>query len=119
VNFNYFIDEATFAYMIEAVSLIATHGWRLLPLYTFELGTGLWRHRDGFAESPLSLFDIDYSEGRMDYRHRRHEFGADDLREYLEASRVILEKGTSLEPQSTSGLTDDFEHLRWFPLPSG
>ncbi len=119
VNFNYFIDEPTFDYMLEAVKLIATHGWRLLPSYTFEPSTGMWRHRDGFAEPPLSLFDIDYSTGQMDYRHRRHEFGAEDLREYLDASRAILEEGSSLEPPTTSGLTDDFEHLRWFPLPSG
>ncbi len=119
VNFNYFIDEFTFEYIIEAVRLIATHGWRLLPLYTFEPRTGIWRHRDGVAEAPLSLFDIDYSTGSMAYRRRRHEYAQEDLREYLEASRAILEAGVDVEPIATPDLTEDFEHLRWFPLPSG
>ncbi len=119
VNFNYFIDESTFDYMIEAVKLIATHGWRLLPLYRFDLATGLWRHQDGFAEPPLSLFDVDYSTGEMDYRRRRHELAGEDLGEFLEASRLILEAGADTLPPPTEGITDDFEHLRWFPLPSG
>ena len=31
VNFNYFISEAVFDYLVEAVQLVARDGWRLLP----------------------------------------------------------------------------------------
>ena len=31
VNFNYFIAEAVFEFILEAVHLVATHGWKLLP----------------------------------------------------------------------------------------
>ena len=40
VNFNYFIDEATFAYIVDAVQLIGNGGAALLPFYTFDPGTG-------------------------------------------------------------------------------
>ncbi|HKK92551.1 MAG TPA: hypothetical protein VJ925_03920, partial [Longimicrobiales bacterium] len=117
VNFNYFIDRHTFDYVIEAVRLVAEHGWRLLPLYTFEPKTGLWRYRDGLAEPPMSLHDISYDEGRMTYRPRRHEFAGEDLAEYLEASRVLLERGVDTPADCCDDLSDDFRHLQWFPLP--
>ena len=44
VNFNYFISETVFDYVVEAVRLVARDGWRLLPDYRFEPETGLWRH---------------------------------------------------------------------------
>lgn len=36
INFNSFISEAVFAYVLQAVDLVATHGWRLLRDYTFD-----------------------------------------------------------------------------------
>ena len=36
VSFNYFISEATFQYIVDAVHLVATHGWLLLPEYRFD-----------------------------------------------------------------------------------
>jgi len=47
VNFNYFISEAVFRYLVEAVDLVASDGWRFLPDYRFEPATGLWRHIAG------------------------------------------------------------------------
>ena len=44
VNFNYFISEAVFDYILRSVELVAREGWRLLPGYRFEAATGLWRH---------------------------------------------------------------------------
>src|SRR6478736_5734749 len=46
VGFNYFLDEATFDYIVDAVKLIGNGGAALLPFYTFDPGTGVWRHRD-------------------------------------------------------------------------
>ncbi|MFO0005044.1 MAG: aminotransferase, partial [bacterium] len=45
MNFNYFLTEETFTFLLEAVELIASHGWALLPDYRFEPATGQWRHR--------------------------------------------------------------------------
>ena len=51
VNFNYFISEAVFDYVVRAVELVAREGWRLLPWYRFEPATGLWRHARRLARA--------------------------------------------------------------------
>jgi selenocysteine lyase/cysteine desulfurase len=60
VSFNYFISEAVFDYLVEAVHLVAEHGWVLLPEYRFDPYTGLWRHRGGLVEPPLRLTQLHY-----------------------------------------------------------
>ena len=73
VNFNYFISEAVFEFILDAVDLVATEGWRLLADYEFLPATGLWRHRDGTPEPPLSLRDIRYEDGVMTWPSHRHQ----------------------------------------------
>src|SRR5262249_1830200 len=51
VNFNYFISEAVFDYIVKAVSMIASDGWRLLPDYRFDVRNGRWLHRSGRRET--------------------------------------------------------------------
>ena len=43
INFNYFINEVNFEYVIRAIELIATYGWRLLPQYVFDPLTEIGR----------------------------------------------------------------------------
>jgi selenocysteine lyase/cysteine desulfurase len=114
VNFNYFIAEEEFAYLIEAVHLVADQGWRLLPLYTYEPDTALWRHRDGLPRPPTSLTDLDFSGGGLE-SPMTAPIG--ELGEYLsEAKRILAE-----EPES-GGASPDLgaagERLRWFPNPA-
>ena len=44
VNFNYFISDSVFDFILEAVEFVAEHGWKLLPESHFEPDTGQWRH---------------------------------------------------------------------------
>jgi selenocysteine lyase/cysteine desulfurase len=118
VNFNYFISEAVFEFILQAVEFVADHGWRLLPDYSFDPPTGLWRNRSGRAKPPMSLHDIRYTNGSMTYQQRRRVEPEENLPLYLDAARRIVEAvdgggrgGPELE------LSADFEHLRWFPLP--
>ena len=55
VNFNYFISEAVFQFILDAVHLIALEGWRLLPQYRFDTESALWKHRVPSTEPPLSF----------------------------------------------------------------
>jgi hypothetical protein len=118
VNFNYFISEEVFRFVLDAVHLVAAEGWRLLPQYDFDPATGLWHHRDGPAEPRLSLFDISYGPEGMEYPRHRTTGGVEHLDEYLEQARAIL---TAAEAPSGEiprlDVGPDFEHLRWFPLP--
>ena len=53
VNFNYFIPEEEFDYIMSAIEQIAEHGWKLLPLYALTLSSGqYWYngvHQDEFG----------------------------------------------------------------------
>ncbi len=118
VNFNYFIDEATFRYIVDAVHIIAEHGAALLSEYRFEPDTGLWHHRDALTDPAMSLSGISYSTGEMRYENRRTR-GPSDLDAHLAEARRRCAKATS-EPAGecvAPSTTDDFEHLRWFPYP--
>jgi selenocysteine lyase/cysteine desulfurase len=121
VNFNYFISERVFRYILDAVDLAASEGWRLLPRYRFEPATGLWRHRSGTVEPPLSLHDVAYADGRMTYAAHRHRLPEAALAEHLAEARMILaDAAASLAVGSSDDpleVGQDFEALRWFWLP--
>jgi selenocysteine lyase/cysteine desulfurase len=118
VNFNYFISEAVFEFILDAVDLVATDGWRLIPEYRFEPATGLWRHAAGLAEPPLSLRDVRYEDGLMRYAAHRHRAPDSALPGYLEEAHRILAgpRRTAAEPPPDA-VGPDFEDLRWFWLP--
>jgi selenocysteine lyase/cysteine desulfurase len=119
VNFNYFISEAVFEFMLDAVDLIASDGWRLLPEYHFESATGLWRHAGGTVEPPLTLRDVRYVDGTMRYAAHRHRAPDSALPGYLEEARRILVGPRRLAAESAPvGVGPDFEELRWFWLPN-
>jgi selenocysteine lyase/cysteine desulfurase len=117
VNFNYFISETVFAFILDAVDLVAREGWRLLPHYRFEPKTGIWRHAGGVVEPPLSLHDMRYGDGAMRYTSHRHREPESRLAEYLTEARAIM---ASPPPSPTPEVLDvsaTFESLRWFWLP--
>jgi selenocysteine lyase/cysteine desulfurase len=115
VNFNYFISEAVFEFILEAVEIVAAEGWRLMPEYRFDAFTGLWTHAGGPPEPPLSLRDVRYSDGTVPRSAHRHREPETALPRYLEEARRILAAPRSApEPVELSA---DFEHLRWFWLP--
>jgi selenocysteine lyase/cysteine desulfurase len=119
VNFNYFISETVFSYVLGAVHLVAEQGWKLLPDYRFDPITGLWRHRDGPVEPPLSLFDLSY-DATGELRYPRHLLRAPEsaLAGYLEEARELLaERSVEGDWPPPGGVSEDFESLRWFELP--
>lgn len=65
VNFNNFISEETFEFILGALETIADEGWRLLPHYGFDPETGRWRHRDFEPRAGLSLRDVSYVDGAL------------------------------------------------------
>ncbi|MFQ5553949.1 MAG: aminotransferase class V-fold PLP-dependent enzyme [Acidimicrobiia bacterium] len=120
VNFNYFISEQVFEFILDAMHLVAEEGWRLLPYYRFEPETGLWKHRAPPERPPMSLHDISYDDGSMSYETRRRCEPDTKLQGYLGAAKKILADVAELPPPGPFGMpdvTDDFEGLRWFPLP--
>jgi selenocysteine lyase/cysteine desulfurase len=122
VNFNYFISEPVFDYIVRAVTMIARDGWRLLPWYRFEPATGMWRHAAGSPEPPLSLHDVAFSGEGVSYPAHRHQAGEEALAGHLEeAARILGDPVAALGAAPPSAgpplVGDDFETLRWFWLP--
>lgn len=118
VNFNYFISETTFQFLVDALHLVANEGYRLLPDYCFDPTKGTWHHKRGHLRAFGHLHSVDYSEGRMQYPSRHITEPESKLKDYLQEAREILRQGATLEePPATPARSDDFEVLRWFPLP--
>lgn len=129
VNFNYFISEAVFQFIVEAVALIAQHGHKLLPQYRFDPITGLWRHRDAQASTTMRLTDLSYNDnGELNLKAvlGRARAGEEVFDEYLTFARTLLDSLPDPELNAgddaavTSALRkvvgDSFEELRWFEL---
>lgn len=123
VNFNYFISDAVFQYIVEAVKLVARDGWRLLPDYTFDAHRGLWRHHLGPVDPPLRLSQISYdADGRMTYPCHSERADESELQRYLDEARALLaeradDEAETVAEQADGVLSAEFDKLRWFDLP--
>ncbi len=105
-------------YLVEAVELIARDGYRLLPDYGFDPHTGLWRHREGTSRPPVRLTGLRYDEHGALVGAQRHErFGEDVLAAHLSDARAVLAARPDVVEGGPTGLSEEFEALRWFVLP--
>ncbi len=119
VNFTYFLSEVLFAFVLDAVDLIANEGWKLLPWYRFDAASGLWRHVDGVPEPPMSLDSLRFDTDGVHAETHRHHERETALEGYLDEAHALfadVPEPPALEPPM--GPTGDaFERLRWFWLP--
>ena len=121
LNFNYFISQSTFDYMVEAVHLVANQGWKLLPLYRFDPFSGQWHHRDGRSRPAVGLYDVHYDTGEMEFRGQAATAPETELVHQLEEAKRTIER-FEREADEEDAIVDlqlgpEFERLRWFPLP--
>jgi hypothetical protein len=118
INFNYFISEPVFDYLVTSVHLTAEFGHRLLPYYGFDAASGLWQHQDGPIEPPLRLKHLSYdANGRLTYTVHNERAPESALEGYLSSACALLR--SLAEPDLSThvpGASDDFETLRWFDI---
>jgi hypothetical protein len=122
LSFNYFISEAVFQYLVDAVDLVAEYGWKLLPDYHFNPASGLWHHHDGAVEPPLRLAQLSYDPNTGELQRpptdcvRAPESA---LAGYLDTARQLMVAAPSWSDTGSQRgtLSAEFEHLRWFDLP--
>ncbi|MDA2979185.1 MAG: aminotransferase class V-fold PLP-dependent enzyme [Actinomycetota bacterium] len=120
VNLNYFLSDAVADFIIEAVHIVATEGWKLLPWYSFNLETAGWTHVGERGESTLSLNDVHYANGAMEYSVKPQIAEEGELAEYIQKAKELFE---TIDPasgplQNDVDATASFEDLRWFLLPN-
>lgn len=125
LNFNYFIDENQFNFLVNAVDFIATHGWKLLPYYSFYPDTSEWIHYDRKRNvNRRWLHNLTYENGTFTYRQQVNTKVTEKAYErYLKEANQIVEEavakfnsGYNLADQ-VHLLPEHAEKLRWFIYP--
>lgn len=116
VNFNYFITDTVRDCLVDAVELIAEHGHRLLTDYVFDPRTGLWRHRAA-ARLPPRLPDLRRVAAGAASGHTSPILEESALGRHLRDARALLAARADIAEGGPTGLPEEFEALRWFPLP--
>lgn len=114
LNFNYFIDEATFEYLLRAVELVAEHGWRLLPYYNFDQSSGVWRYQNSKTNLAVNLADINFTANETTPKSMAPK---QPLADYLALAEETLCSNSRHGATYHLELPEAAERLRWFVLP--
>ncbi|KAK3737053.1 hypothetical protein QZH41_016676, partial [Actinostola sp. cb2023] len=97
VNLPYFMNDETIHFILEAVDMVATHGWKLLPQYRFDSRTGSWRHRQHTDTPSFSLHEISYDNDGILVSHADAEDLLDcTLEDIAHAATKIFEQASEV-----------------------
>jgi selenocysteine lyase/cysteine desulfurase len=75
VNFHFLHTDAEVEFICDAIRFIADQGVAFLPLYTFDIRTGAWKHRE-FSPEPV-VFGLDFDGAGQTTAARGPEAPAD------------------------------------------
>ncbi len=113
VNFNYFIDRDTFEYVVNAIKMIAEHGWKLLPYYQYQ-ASGTWLYQGDNAAAPSVFLNFD---PLLSNQKKQRQVPPEDLKRFTDMALTELQKNRADTPTFSLSLSDHDERLRWFTLP--
>ncbi|XP_014206620.1 uncharacterized protein LOC106638097 [Copidosoma floridanum] len=127
LTFPYFMSEAEIGFVLEALKMVATEGWKLLPQYVLNPETGEWRHHtNSVFKDRRWLGSIRYTDGRMSATERRvsgpgvfpqsHSDCLQTARNTFNRARKMAQKFPMQIDRSVS-FGERSEALRWFMLP--
>ncbi|VEN34063.1 unnamed protein product, partial [Callosobruchus maculatus] len=125
ISLPYFINDAELAFIMEAVKMVATEGWKLLPQYVVDLDTAEWRHHtNAVSKDRKWLSSIRYIDGKMTMNERRISgpgLFPQNYSECLQTARNLFNKArktVNRAPYPDQGIAFDSrgEKLRWFML---
>ncbi|KAG5877317.1 hypothetical protein JTB14_015868 [Gonioctena quinquepunctata] len=125
ISLPYFINDAELAFIMEAIKMVATEGWKLLPQYVVDLETAEWRHHTNTASKDRKwLSSIRYVDGKMTMNERRISgpgLFPQSHSECLQTARNLFNrarKTANRSPYQDQGILFDSrgEKLRWFML---
>lgn len=126
ISLPFFINENELAFVMEAIKMVATEGWKLLPQYLVDLDTGEWRHHSNpISKDRKWLGSIRYVDGKMTMSERRISgpgLFPQSYAECLQTARNLFNrarKSAMRNPYPDQGITFDSraEKLRWFMTP--
>ncbi|KAK7474251.1 hypothetical protein BaRGS_00034494, partial [Batillaria attramentaria] len=114
LNLPFFMQDDELDFVLQAVTMVAEQGWKLLPQYMFNPETGEWRQRDQqvFRERKW-LGHISYAGGQMEYALPKPSC--------LEKARQVFAKAGKSRmklPDHSQMFDEEARRYRWFLLPS-
>ncbi len=114
LNFNYFLDDETFEYLLSAVELVAEHGWKLLRFYCFDKDSGTWRYQNRKVEMPANLKGFSFEDFKAD---QGRTVPAASLEYHLQQAEADVAGRVRAAHSYELHLDEGAEELRWFVLP--
>ncbi|UJR18096.1 hypothetical protein I4U23_004996 [Adineta vaga] len=144
-NLTYFASDEEINFILDALDFIVKDGWKLLPLYTYDPTTAVWRHCDSSnsIDNPMrrlhSIRDVNFGNNdtqsdhsanqRASTENDRSNFTADSLTEDSipsdllgEAKRIVentVSRVSSIRrtPDPPLNIPLEYQKLIWFLLP--
>lgn len=127
ISFPFFMSDSEVGYILEALKMVATEAWKLLPQYQVDKRTGEWRHHsNSLLKERKWLQSIRYNDGKMLFNDRRISSpGAfpQNFADCLQMARNLFNRSRKMAQKSTTEeglylkLCDVSEKLRWYMLP--
>jgi selenocysteine lyase/cysteine desulfurase len=112
LNFNYFINEETFDYLLKAIEYVSALGWKLLPFYQFDTDSGTWRYQGASMKLESLCLDSLFAEEQQPAID-----SVKPLSEYLDEALIELNKVDESRVRYSLSLPESANKLRWFVLP--
>lgn len=138
ISFPFFMSESEIGFIMEALKMVATEAWKLLPEYEVNNKTGEWRHYTNvLAKERKTLGTIRYTDGKMLFNDRRvsgpggypqsHPDCLQTARNLFNRARKMAQRSHGSHHGSHASSPKDHlnlklpkesqESLRWFMLP--
>ncbi|CAH0746448.1 unnamed protein product [Diatraea saccharalis] len=126
VSLPFFMSESELAFVLEALKMVATEGWKILPQYIVNPQTGQWKHHTcSVLRDRKSLYTLKFNDGKI-ISHERRVSGPgifpqtyteclQTARNLFNRARKLAMKCTSAEPEIS--FNPRIDYLRWFMLP--
>ncbi|MEM6775358.1 MAG: aminotransferase class V-fold PLP-dependent enzyme [Pseudomonadota bacterium] len=115
INLHFAAGEEEIDYLLQALALVAEHGWRLLPSYALEPSRGIWRHRDAATREPVRITELLRAQTQSP---SPRSAAVPDLDATMNTAREILVAGAPLQHCEAAlaepGLPEAVDELRWF-----
>lgn len=123
VTLHWSLSDADLEFLLRAITLVATQGWRMLVDYEFDRDTGEWRHKLWRATSDknrhwLGSFSMDTASSSSSSEDGSEKEGSPLTQEECldVAERVMTAPRTNVHPPPPF-FDEEQQHLKWFATP--
>ncbi|XP_013191411.2 uncharacterized protein LOC106135602 isoform X2 [Amyelois transitella] len=126
VSLPFFMSDAEVAFVLEALKMVATEGWKIMPQYVINPETGQWRHHTcSVLRDRKSLYSLKFNDGKISAHERRvsgpgifpqtYTECLQTARNLFNRARKLAMKCSTAEPEVS--FNPRIDYLRWFMLP--